>query len=86
MWNSQSTMGFRDIRHMDLFGMFGKTSWPWSTFIICTIGIDGQMERHRIRENEGTHDSLTRSLTRSFACSIDRSRHSFVPFLIKKNA
>lgn len=53
MRNSQSTMGFRDIRYLDLFGVLGKTSWPWCAFIVCTIRIDGQMERHRIRKNEG---------------------------------
>lgn len=53
MWNPQSTMGVRNIRYLDLFGMLGKTSRPWCAFIVCSLGIDGQMERHRIGKNEG---------------------------------
>lgn len=46
-------MGVCNIRNMDLFGVLGKASWAWRTLIIRTFRVDGQVERHRIGEDEG---------------------------------
>lgn len=70
---AQSAMGVRHIWHLDLLGVLRQASRAWRASVIRAVRVDGQVEGHRIGENEGT-PCRPRSAS-SCSCSIDAWLH-----------
>lgn len=60
----QSAMGVRDVRHLDLPGVLREAPQPGRAPVLCTLGDHGQVEGHRVGEDESGRQSQCQGVLR----------------------